>query len=177
MLNASVMSASTAMRVYIFHDRPFQVSVMNPFFRPHQLYDKVTLDDIRPYFQPPRYPTNDEIDSDTHLTVIISLDFNPSEPSYPSYHVETDQFEPSYPSVICLTSNSSSSSAAPHHTPPPVRGCRFIRASVVPHGMAVLEEEDVVMLLQVDSRAIFSRLMSDVVTTCGAKHEDSPFCF
>ena len=49
-LNASVMSASAAMRVYIFHDRPFQVPVMSPFFLLHQPYNEVTLDDICPYF-------------------------------------------------------------------------------------------------------------------------------
>ena len=116
------MSASAAMRVYIFYDRPFQTPMMSSFFRPHQPFGEVTLDDIRPYFQLPRYPTGGETDSDTRLTLTASVDSDPSEPSYPSYHVETDPSEPSYPSVIRLTSDSSSSSAAPCHTPPPVRG-------------------------------------------------------
>ena len=55
-LNASVMSASVVMRIYIFHDRPFQTLVMSPFFQPHQPFGDVTLDDIRPYFTLPRYP-------------------------------------------------------------------------------------------------------------------------
>ena len=71
-LNASVMSASIAMIVYIFHDRPFQVPVTSPFFRPHQPYDEVTTDDIRPYFQPPRYPTVGDSDLDTRLTPTVS---------------------------------------------------------------------------------------------------------
>ena len=120
-LNASVMSASAAMRVYIFHDHPFQTSVMSPFFRPHQLFGEVTLDDIRPYFALPRYPIDNESNSD------------PSEPSYPSYHVETDPSEPSFPSVVRLSSDSaSSSSAAPRRTPPVVRGRGFIRTRAVP---------------------------------------------
>ena len=61
------------------------------------------MDDICPYFQPSRYPTDDDTDLDTHLTSTISLDSNPLELSYPSYHVETDPSEPSYPSVIRLT--------------------------------------------------------------------------
>ena len=92
------------------------------------------MDDIRPYFQPPRYSTDGDSDSNTHLTPIVSLDSDPSEPSYPSYHVETDPSKPSYPSVIRLTSYSSSSSAAPHHAPPPVHGRGFIHTRVVPRG-------------------------------------------
>ena len=72
-LNALVMSTSAAMRVYIFHDRPFQTPVMSPFFRPHQPFGEVTMDDICPYFAPPRYPTNDESDSDTRLTPTASV--------------------------------------------------------------------------------------------------------
>ena len=60
-LNALVMSASTVMEVYIFHDHPFQTPVMSLFFQPHQPFGEVTLDDIRPYFQPLKYPTDDEI--------------------------------------------------------------------------------------------------------------------
>ena len=122
-LNASVMSVSAAMRVYIFHDHPFQTSMMSPSFQSHQPFGEVILDDIRPYFMPPRYPTDDESDSD------------PSEPSYSSYRVETDPSEPSFPSVVRLSSDSaSSSSAAPRRTPPPVRGRGFIRTRAVPRG-------------------------------------------
>ena len=133
-LNASVMSVSIAMRVYIFHDRQFQTPVMSPFFRPHQPFGKVTLDDICPYFPLPSYPTDDETDSDTRLTPTASVDSDHSELSYPSYHVETDSSEPFFSSMIRLSSESSSSSVAPHRTPPPVRGRRFIRTRTVPRG-------------------------------------------
>ena len=92
------------------------------------------MDDIRPYFQPPRYPTNGDFDLDTRLTLTVSLDSDPLEPSYPSYHVETNSSEPSCPSVIRLTFDSSSSSVAPHHAPPPIRSCGFIRTYAVPRG-------------------------------------------
>ena len=65
---------------------------------------------------------------------MVSLDSDPLEPSYPSYHVEFDLSETSYPSVIHLASNSSSSSAAPCNVPPPVRGGGFIRTRAVPRG-------------------------------------------
>ena len=44
-------------------------------------------------------------------------------------------------------------------------------------GMAVLKEEDVVMLLLVDSGTVSSHLMSDVVIACRAEQEDSPFVY
>ena len=174
-LNASVMSMSAALRVYIFHDRSFQVPVTSSFFHPHQPYDEVTLDDIRPYFSPPRYPTTEESNLDTHLTPTISLDFDPSEPSYLSYHVKTDPSEPSCPSVIRMTSNSSSSSAASRHVPPPVCGRGFIRTHAVPRGCGrargggcgdvTLEGFGNGFLLPDEWRVI----------AWGAEHEDSPF--
>ena len=97
-----MMFVSIVMRVYIFYDRPFQTPVMCPFFRPHQPFGEVTLDDIRPYFALLRYPTNNESDSDTHLTPTASVESDPSEPSYPSYRVETDPSKPSFSSVIRL---------------------------------------------------------------------------
>ena len=118
----------------MFPSHEFRAPVMSPFFHPHQPFDDITLDDIRPYFSPSRYPTDKEWDSDTCLTLTVSLDSDPSELSYPSYHVETNPFEPSYPSVIHLTSDSSSSSAASRHVPLPVRGRRFIRTSTVSYG-------------------------------------------
>ena len=42
-------------------------------------------------------------------------------------------------------------------------------------GVAVLKEEDVVMLLPVGSRMVTSRLISDVEIAYGAEYEDSPF--
>ena len=44
-------------------------------------------------------------------------------------------------------------------------------------GVAMLEEENIVMLLPMDSGTVSSHLMSDEVTACGAEHEDSPFHF
>ena len=109
-LNASLLSANAAMRVYIFHDRPFHAPVITPFFRPHQPFGEVTLDDICPYFQPPIYPTkDDETDSDDHLTPTGPLDSDPSELSYPSYHVETDPSEPLHPTPSRGSRRSSSS--------------------------------------------------------------------
>ena len=116
----------------MFHSREFRAPVMSPFFRPHQPFDDITLDDIRPYFPPLRYPTDGESNLNNHLMPTVSLDSDPSEPSYSSYHVETDPAEPYHPSVIRLTSNSFSSSVASCHTPPPVRDRGFIRARVEP---------------------------------------------
>ena len=94
-----------------------------------------SMDDIHPYFAPPRYPTDNESDSDARLTLTASVESDPSEPSYSSYHVETDPSEPSFQFMIRLSSNSaSSSSVAPRRTPPPVRGYGFIRTHVVPRG-------------------------------------------
>ena len=100
------------MGVYMFYSRKFRAPVMSPFFRPHQPFDDITLDDIRPYFPLSRYPTNVELNSNTRMTPTAFLDSDPSEPSYPSYHVEIDPSEPSHPSVIRLTSDSSCSSVA-----------------------------------------------------------------
>ena len=120
----------------MFHSHEFRALVMSPFFRPHWLFDDITLDDIRPYFLPPRYPTDGELDSDTRLTPTVSLDFDPSESSYPSYHVESDPSELSYSSVIRLTSDSSSSSVTSLHMPPSDHGRGFIHTRVVPRGRA-----------------------------------------
>ena len=128
-LNASVMVARAAMRVYII-----RAPVMSPFFHPHYPFDDITLDDICPYFLLLRYPTDGESDSDTCLTPIVSLDSDSSEPSYSSYHVESDLFEPSLSLVIRLTSDLSSSSVASRHVPPPVHGRGFIRTRAVPRG-------------------------------------------
>ena len=121
------------------------------------------MDDIHPYFPPPRYPTNDETDSDTRLTPTASVDLDPSEPSYLSYHVEMDPSEPSFPSVIRLSSNSaSSSSVAPHRTPPQFVVAGSFATGLCLVGVAELEEEDVVMLFPVVLGMVTSHLMSDV---------------
>ena len=64
-LNASMMVARAAMRVYMFHSSQFHALVTSLFFCPHEPYDDITLDDVRPPFHPPMYPTNGESDSDT----------------------------------------------------------------------------------------------------------------
>ena len=60
MLNASVMVAQVAMRVYMFHSREFHAPI-GEF--------KV-------------YPTNGESDSDTQLTLTFFVESYPSESSY-----------------------------------------------------------------------------------------------
>ena len=94
MLNASMLTAQSAMRVYMFHNCQFHALVMGPFFHPHEPYDDVTLDDVCPPFHPPMYRIDGESNSDTCLT--------------PTYSIESNPLESSYPSVIQLTSDSSS---------------------------------------------------------------------
>ena len=112
------MVVQVAVRVYMFHSCKFRAPMMSPFFCPYQPFDDITLDDICPYFPLPRYPTNGESKFNTRLTPTVSLDSDPSKPSYPSYNMESNPSEPSCPSMILLTSNSSSSSIAPRHVPP-----------------------------------------------------------
>ena len=97
MLNASMMTARAAMRVYMFHGHQFYAPVMSQFFCPHETCKDITLDDVRPLFHPPMHPTNREFNSDTHLT--------------PTYFMESNPSEPSYPSMILLTSDSFSSAS------------------------------------------------------------------
>ena len=107
MLNASVMVARATMRVYMFHSNQFHAPVINPFFRPHEPFDDVTLDDIRPPFHVLRYPTDGESDFDTRLISTYSMESDPSESTYPMYSMESNASESSYPSVIRLSSDSS----------------------------------------------------------------------
>ena len=92
-LNASVMVARATMRVYMFHSHEFYAPVMSLFFLPHQSFDDITLDDIRPYFSPPRCPTDGESNSDIQLTPTVSLDSDPSKLSYPTYSVGSNHSE------------------------------------------------------------------------------------
>ena len=148
---------------------------MSPFFHPHQPYDEVTLDDICSYFPSPRYPIDRESNFDTRLTPIVSLDSDPSEPSYSSYRVEPDPSEPSYPSVIRLTSDSSTSSAVPRHISSPICGHRFICTSVVPQGHRRAQGGGCSMMAPVALGMVTSHLMVDLDSACRAEHEDSPF--
>ena len=120
-LNTSVMVARVTMRVYMFHSRQFCTLVMSSFFAPTSHH-------------PLRYSTDGESDSDSRLTPTNSVESNPDTRMTPTYSVESNLFEPSYPLMIRLTSDSSSSSAAPGHAPPPIRGRGFIRTLVVPRG-------------------------------------------
>ena len=174
-LNASVMVVRAAIRVYMFHSRELHAPVMGLLFRPYQPYDDITLDDIHPYFLPPRYLTDGESDFDTRLTLMVSLDFDPSEPSYLSYHVESDPSEPSHPSVICLTSDSSSSSVAPHHVLPGFVVKDSSAPVLYPMDVGMAEEEDMVMMLPVVLGVVTPLSMVDKDSACGAKHEDNPF--
>ena len=116
----------------MFHSCQFHAPVMSPFFRPHEPFN-VTLDDIRPRFHLPRYPTDGESDSDICLTLMYSMESDPSESSYPTYSVELDPSESSYTLVIRLSSDSSSSPSA-NPTPPLVRGHGFIGTYTIPRG-------------------------------------------
>ena len=118
-LNAFVMVARAAMKVYIFHNCQFHAPSTSPFLLPHELYDDVTLDDICPPFHPPMCSTDGESDSDTRLTL--------------AYFVVSDPSKPSYPLVIRLTSDSSSFST-PSQAPSMVGGHGFIRTCAVPRG-------------------------------------------
>ena len=69
--------------------------VMSPFFHSHEPYNDITLNDMCTPFYLTIYYIDGESDSDTCLT--------------PTYFVESDPSKPSYPSVICLTSDSFSS--------------------------------------------------------------------
>ena len=129
------------------------------------------MDDIYPDFASPKYPTDDESDSNTRLTPTALVESDPSE----SYHAETDPSEPSHLSVIHLTSDSSSSSATSRHTPPPVRGRGFIHTRAVPRERGRARGGRVVTLPLVDSGTVSSCLTSDVVFACEAEHEDSLF--
>ena len=104
------------------------------------------------------------------------MESDPSEPSHPSYHIETDSSEPSFSSVIRLSSDSASSSSAAFITHCPqfvVMGSFAPVLCLV--GVADLEEEDVVMLLPVVLGTVTSHLMNDVEFACRAEHEDSSF--
>ena len=126
---------------------------MSPFFRPYESYDDVTLHDVRPPFHPLTYPTDEEFDSDTHLTLTYSVESNPSESTYSS--------------MIRLTSDSSSSSAA-SCAPPSVRGCGFIRthAILMGVGVPVVEDEGMTHLEAVGTYLFRFEVEDGVESTC-----------
>ena len=120
MLNASIMIARVAMRVYMFHGHQFHAPVLSLFFGPYEPYEDITLDDVHPLFHPLMYLTDGESDSNTYLI--------------PTYSMKSDPSEPSYPFVMCLTFDSSSSTAS--QALPPSHGRGFFHTQVVPVGMA-----------------------------------------
>ena len=130
MLNASVLTIQIAMRIYMFHSRQFHVPMMSPFFRPHKPYDDITLDNVHPPFHPPMYPTYGESNSDTRLTLTMSMEFDPSGSSYSTYSMGSYRSEPSQPSIVFLSSDSSASSVG--LAPPPVCSHGFIRTRAIP---------------------------------------------
>ena len=164
MLNAFVLTAQAAMKVYMFHSCQFHAPVMSPFFSPHDLYEDITLDDMHPPFHLSRYPTDKESDSDTQLTPIYSVESDPSESSHPTYYVGSYRSEPSHPSVIRLSSDSFASSAG--LAPPPVPGHGFFASVPYLADVGVFEEEDVEMMHLVGSGMDISRLMDDMDDTC-----------
>ena len=161
------------MRVYMFHSHEFRAPVMSPFFWPHEPFEDITSDDIRPPFHPPRYLIDGEFDFDTQLTPTVSLDFNPSESSYSTYSVRSYCSEPSQLSVIHLSSYSSTSSAGP--IPAPVHGHGFIHTRVVPRGRGRARGEGHENDAASGFRNGYLRSMVDLDCTCWADHEDSFF--
>ena len=157
----------------MFHSHQFCAPVMSMFFRPHEPYDDITLDDIYSPFHPPRYPTDGESNSDSRLTLTYSVEFDPSESTYLTYSVGSYHSKPSQSSLIHLSSDSSASSASPASLS--VRGCGFIHTRAMPAGIGVPEEEDVRMMHPVVSGMDALHSMVDWDSTCGADHEDSPF--
>ena len=105
----------------------------------------------------------------------ISLDSNPSKPSYLSYHVESDPSEPSHPSVIHLTSDLSSSFAVSRHVPPRFVVVGSFIPTPCPVDVGVLEEKDVVISHLGVLGMVSSHHMSDAMIVCRVEHEDSPF--
>ena len=79
MLNTSVLTTKLAIRLHMFHSHRFHAPVMSPLFYPHEPYDDITLDDVRPPFHPLRYLIDGEFDFDTRLTPIIFVESDPSE--------------------------------------------------------------------------------------------------
>ena len=133
MLNAFVMVAQVAIKVYMFHSCQFCAPFMSLIFHPHEPFDDVTLDDICPPFHPLRYLTDGESDSDTCLASTYFVESDSSELTYSTSFVEPNPSEPSYPSVIRLSLGSSTSSTT-GQAPTPVRRCGFICTRVVPCG-------------------------------------------
>ena len=115
-LNVFVMTTRATMTVYMFHSHQFHSPVMSPFFCPHELYEDIHLDDVQPPFHPSMYPIDGEADSDIHLTQ--------------TYLVKSNLSNPTFPSMIWLTSDCSLSAAS---RAPPTR-CEqdFIRTRAAP---------------------------------------------
>ena len=133
---------------------------MNPFFRSHEPYDDVALDNICPCFHPPRYPTDGEFNSNTRLT--------------PTYAMESNPLEPFYPSMIHLSLDSSSSSSAGQALLP-VHGHGFIRTCAIPCGCGRAVEEDVEMMHPVVSGTGEFHSTDDLDSTCRTRCKNSPF--
>ena len=132
MLIASMLTTYVVMMFYMLHSCQFRALVMSPLFHPYELFKDITLDDVHPPCHPLRYSTNREFDSNTWLTLTISMESYPSESSYPTYFVGSYHSEPSQPSVIFLFSDSSASSVG--IALPSVHGRGFIRTCTVPRG-------------------------------------------
>ena len=117
-LNESMMAARAIIKVYMFHGYQFYSLVMSPFFHPHEPYDDITVHNVWSLFHPSMHPIDRESNSNTRLT--------------PTYSVEFDLLEVTFPSVIWSTSNSSSSAAS--QAPHPRHGRGFIYTCMIPRG-------------------------------------------
>ena len=118
------------MRVYMFHSCQFHAPMMSPFFRSHEPFEDIIMDDVCPPFHALRQPTDGKSDFDTRLTPTVSIESDSSESSYPTYSVGSYRSKPSQPSMIWLSLDSSTSSAGP--VPPLVCGHVFICTRAVP---------------------------------------------
>ena len=92
--------------------------MMSSFFRPNDLYKEISMDVVRPSFHSLMYPTDEETNFDTRLTLMYSIESNPSESAYPV--------------IIQLTSDSASSAWS--QAPASRCRCGFIHTRVIPQG-------------------------------------------
>ena len=91
---------------------------LSPFFSPYDPFDNINLSIVHLLFHPYMYPSDAKTYSDIGLR--------------PTYTIKSNLTEPSYSSVIQLTSESSSS--AKSRVSYLRRGRGFIRTRAVPHG-------------------------------------------
>ena len=57
---------------------------MSPFFSPHDPFDDITQSAMHSPFHPPMCPSDAQMDSNTHLMLMYTIESDPLAPSYPS---------------------------------------------------------------------------------------------